>query len=82
MSTQDRDFEYFLENMEDFFTIYGQRFIAIKNLHVLGAYNTFNEALKATLEKEEMGTFIIQECFDDREKMVHHFYGNVLPVPA
>jgi hypothetical protein len=82
MNTQDKDFDYFLENMENFYTIYGHKFITIKNLNILGAYNTFNEALETTLKTEEMGAFIIQECFDDKEKMVHHFHGNVMPVSA
>jgi len=82
MGTQDKDFEYFLENMEKLYATYGQKFVAVKNLQVLGAYDTFNEALDTTLSTEELGTFIIQECFDDKEKMVHHFQGNVTPILA
>ena len=59
---QDRDFEWFLENYDDLFNIYGTSFLAIKNETVLGAYKSFREALDTTLLTEEIGTFIIQEC--------------------
>ena len=79
---QNQDFEYFLSNMAKFYETYGHKFIVIKSLNILGAYNTFDEALDNTLKTEKLGTFLIQECFESKEKMVHHFQGNVMPVPA
>jgi len=79
---QNQDFEFFIQNMDNFYKTYGHKFIAIKNQSILGTYVTFKEALDITLKTEKMGTFIIQEIFDDQEKMVHHFQGNVMPVPA
>ena len=79
---QNQDFEYFFQNMEKFYKKYGQKFVVVKNLGILGVYNTFDEALESTLKTEELGTFLIQECFDNKEKLVHHFQGNVTPVPA
>ena len=79
---QEQDFDYFLQNMEKLFETYGQKFVAVKNRGILGVYDSFNEALESTLKTEELGTFLIQECFDDKEKMVHHFQGNVSPVPT
>jgi len=79
---QEQDFDYFLENMDSLYRTYGQKFAAVKNRSILGTYDTFDEALETTLKTEELGTFLVQEIFDDREKMVHHFQGNVMPVPA
>ena len=76
------DFDYFLENMGAFYAQYGQKFVAVKNKNILGVYNDFDEALENTLKTEELGTFLIQECFDNKEKMIHHFQGNVIPVSA
>jgi hypothetical protein len=78
----DNDFDFFLQNMERLYRQHGQKFVAIKDHNILGAYDTFNEALETTLEKEKLGTFLIQECFESREKLVHHFQGNVMPVSA
>jgi len=82
MNQQDSDFNYFLENMNNFYRSYGQKFVVVKNQGVLGVYENFNKALESTLKTEEMGTFLIQECFDSREKMVCHFQGNVMPISA
>lgn len=81
MNTQDIDFDYFLENMEELYKQYGHRFVAVKNQSILGVYDTLREALDNTLKTEAIGTFLIQECFDDRKKMVHHFHSNVAPLP-
>jgi fibrillarin-like rRNA methylase len=82
MAVQNQEFQFFLQNMETFYKTYGHKFVAVKNQGILGAYDSFNDALDTTLKTEELGTFLIQEIFDDREKMVHHFQGNVMPVPV
>jgi fibrillarin-like rRNA methylase len=82
MIVQNQDFEFFLQNMEAFYKTYGHKFVAVKNQNILGAYDTFNDALDTTLKTEELGSFLVQEVFDDKNKMVHHFQGNVMPVPA
>lgn len=79
---QNQDYDYFLKNMEGIYQKYGHKFVAIKDLHILGAYSTFNDALNETLKKEELGTFLIQECFRNKEECVHNFQGNVMPSPA
>jgi len=72
---QDRDFDFFIQNMPDFYTTYGHKFLAIKNLSVIGTYSSFDEALDKTLKTEELGSFLIQECFNNVDEMVNHFQG-------
>ncbi|MDR1202271.1 MAG: hypothetical protein LBL58_11700 [Tannerellaceae bacterium] len=79
---QDRDFEYFIQNIESFYKQYGHKFLAIKDRNILGVYDSFNAALEETLKQEQIGTFIIQECFKTREESVYHFQGNVMAVHA
>jgi len=76
---QEHDYEFFLQNIERFYKKYGHKFLTIKNNQVLNAYTTFDEALSDTLKTEELGTFIIQECLENREQLVQHFQGNVMP---
>lgn len=59
---QDMDFEWFVSNYAELFKKYGNRFLAIKNQSVLGAYPTYAEAVAKTEEKEPLGTFIVQHC--------------------
>jgi hypothetical protein len=79
---QEQDFEYFIQNTESFYRQYGHKFFAIKNKTILGVYDSFKAALDETLKKEPVGTFIIQECFKNKEESVNHFQGNVMLVPA
>lgn len=60
---QRSDFNWFLNNYDKIYEQYGHKYIVIKNKTVLGAYDSVREALDNT--KEELGTFIIQECNGD-----------------
>ena len=82
MNAQDKDFDYFLANMKNLYSEHGHKFVSVKNQSILGVYNTFNDALENTLKTEKLGTFLVQECFDNKEKMVQHFQCNVMAVPA
>jgi hypothetical protein len=78
---QKQDYEYFLQNTDQFYKQYGHKYLAIKDQGILGVYSTFNEALKNTLKGEPLGSFLIQECLENREQAVHYFQNNVVPVP-
>ena len=60
---QRSDFNWFLNNYDSLYKKYGHKYLVIKNHAVLGAYNNMREALDNT--KEELGTFIVQECNGD-----------------
>jgi hypothetical protein len=79
---QEQDYEYFLRNTAEFYKKYGKKYLVIKNMNLLGVYETFDEALTKTLETEDLGTFLIQECLENKDKAVHYFQGYVVPVPA
>jgi hypothetical protein len=81
-NTQDRDFDYFIQNIESFYRRYGHKFLAVKNKTILGVYDSFDTAIYETLKSEPLGTFIIQECFRNKEESVSNFQGNVVAVPA
>jgi hypothetical protein len=62
MDNQKKDYYWFLENLENFRTVYSDKpFLVISCKKVIGSYETFEKALKKTLKEHEMGTFIIQD---------------------
>jgi hypothetical protein len=75
------DYKYFLDNTADLFKQYGAAYLAIKDKTVLGTYQTFDTALEHTLKEQKLGTFIIQECLEDKAKSTVTFQANVSPVP-
>jgi hypothetical protein len=76
---QDRDFEFFEKNRGKFYSEYGHKFLAIKNASVMGAFDTFDEAVKTALRTERPGTFIVQECSESSVNYTQIFQNNVLP---
>jgi hypothetical protein len=78
---KSKDFDYFLQNMSEFYKNHAKKFLAIKGQNVIGVYDTFDKALDTTLKTEELGTFLIQKCVKNKEEMAHHFQYNVSPQP-
>jgi hypothetical protein len=75
--SSESDYKYFIDNLKSLYKQYGGRFLVIKDGAVIGSYTTFSDAFYATAKTEKLGTFIIQECVDDPEKLVQHFQSNV-----
>jgi hypothetical protein len=78
---QDQDFDYFIQNTEQFYKEYGPKYLAIKNQGIIGIYDTFTEALNETLKKEPLGTFLIQKCLKNRNDGIYRFQSNVRAIP-
>ncbi len=71
--SQKEDFEYFLDNKEEFLAQHSGKVLAIKDKQLLGVYGDVTTALEDVLEQgHEMGSFILQKCVpgDEEEKVV------------
>jgi len=64
-ANRKNDFDFFLENYQDFYNKYGHKFLAIKNKKVLGAYDSVSDAIEKLSGDHDYGTYIIQECTGD-----------------
>jgi len=58
----DREFDWFIDNQTQLIPHYNGKFVVVKNFKVIGSYSTFDAAIKETIKKEELGTFIVQKC--------------------
>lgn len=61
----NEDFEWFEKHYQEFQTMYGNAFLAIKNKQVIGVYDSYGDGVRETQKTEKLGTFIIQECNKD-----------------
>ena len=73
-----KDFKFFLDNIEKLYEQYGNKYVAIKNERILGAYSSIKEAVETTSQSEKFGTFIVQQCAPNAECVTAHFAGNVI----
>ncbi len=80
MKDLTKDFAYFNENLDAFKQKYLNKYIVIKNKQVLGAYNSFDEAMNITSKTEKIGTFLIQKV--DRNPDAYTIYYNNITVLA
>jgi hypothetical protein len=72
-----KDYDFFINNLSSLYEQYGYCFLAIKDQKVIGRYDAFKAAFADVSQKEPLGTFIIQECVDDADKLVNRFQFNV-----
>lgn len=59
------DFDFFIENYQEFYKQYGHKFLAIKNKSVLGHYDAVQDAINDLSPTYKLGSYIIQECTGD-----------------
>jgi phosphopentomutase len=78
MDDLDKDYLFFFTNIEELYSKYGHKFLAIKDKRVLGAYDTFKKALEETIKTDKIGTFLVQECFKSKKDTIGYFQTNVL----
>ena len=56
MKTEQMILIFFVDNYYQIFDLYGYKFIAIKDKHILGAFDSIPEAFNKLSNKYELGT--------------------------
>jgi hypothetical protein len=72
------EFEYFKTHQDELVERYEGKFVVIKGELVIGAYDSFADALHQTAKTHEPGTFLIQRCEPGPEAYTHVFHSRVL----
>ncbi len=62
MTQLEKEFNYYLQNQEEFVKLYNGKYIVIKDNELRGVYDTELEAIRETSKKYEFGTFLVQKC--------------------
>ena len=69
------DFNWFVKNRERLYEEYGDSYIAIKNMTVIGVYSSYSDGVNEVSKSEELGTFIVQHCTADESGFTEHIYS-------
>ncbi|NQT31293.1 MAG: hypothetical protein HQ588_03075 [Deltaproteobacteria bacterium] len=78
MEKLEKEFKYYLEHQDELVKKYNGKYIVIKDLEVIGAYDSELEAIEKTTEKYELGTFLVQKCEHGNESYTHTYNSRVL----
>ena len=70
----ENEFKYYIDNQDTFVKKYNGKYLVIKNNSVVGAFNSEKDAYFNSIEKFELGTFLIQKCTPGDEAYTQHFY--------
>ncbi|MGD2091321.1 MAG: hypothetical protein PVH61_34410 [Candidatus Aminicenantes bacterium] len=73
----EKEYDYFLSHKDILFANYFNRVIVIKDDEVIGDYDTKEEALRESIKKHELGTFLIQEMSKEEMDDIKRFYSRV-----
>ena len=74
MNNLEKEFKYYLEHQDELVKQYKGKYIVIKDVQVIGVYDSELEAVQKTAEKHELGTFLVQKCepgSDNYRQMYH-----------
>lgn len=74
----DKEFQYYLNNKEEFIKEYLGKFLIIKDETVEGVFNTEIEAYSFGKSKFELGSFLIQQCLPGDENYTQTFHSRVI----
>ena len=69
-----KDFDWFIENYQNLFDVYGYSYIAIRNKTILGSYKTVREALNTI--SLPAGAYIVQLCNGDESGYTNYVASN------
>jgi hypothetical protein len=77
MAELEKEFKYYLENQRELVKQYNGKFIVIKDLKVIGTYDSELEAVQKTAEKYDLGTFLVQKCEPGSESYTQTYHSRV-----
>lgn len=72
-----REFEYYLANQTELVKKYNGKYIVIKNLAVIGAYDDEATAIGETTKTHELGTFLVQKVEPGQGAYTQTFHSRV-----
>lgn len=69
---RDIDYKWFLDNQAELFKKYPDKFLIISECNILGAFDTFENAMEEALKQKKAGEFLIQQCVKDSSPIQYY----------
>ena len=77
MENLEKEFKYYLEHQDELVKKFNGKFIVIKNREVIGVFDSELEAIEKTMEKHDLGTFLVQKCEPGSESYTQTYHSRV-----
>jgi hypothetical protein len=73
----EKEFKYYLDHQDELVEKYNGKFVVIKDLKVIGAYDVELDAIRETAKHYELGTFLVQKCEPGKAGYTQTFHSRV-----
>lgn len=73
-----KEFDFYTKHQDELLKKYAGKIIVIKDENVVGEYDSEIDAYRESLEKYEIGTFLIQNCLPGEDSYTQTFHSRVL----
>jgi len=74
----EKEFNYYIAHQAELVQKFNGKYIVIKDLQVIGSYDTDTEAVEKTTAKHELGTFLVQKCEPGESSYTQTFHSRVV----
>lgn len=78
MNSLEKENEYYLKNQDELVKKYLGRFLIIKDLSVVGSFDSEKDAYEQATQKHELGTFLIKYCQPKSKDTPQIFHSRVI----
>ncbi len=78
MTGLSKEFEFYKSHQNELVKKYKHKFIVIKDKAVIGAYNSYEEAVTESIKEHELGTFLIQKVEGGTSNFTQTFHSRVV----
>lgn len=73
----ENEFKFYLENQSELVKKYNGKYIVIKNIEIIGVFDSEIDAVEKTSEHHELGTFLVQKCEPGKESYTQTYHSRV-----
>ena len=73
----EKEFQYYIDHQDELVEQYNGKYLVIKDLTVLGAYDSELEAIQEATKDHELGTFIVRKCEPGEESYSQTYHSRV-----
>ncbi|GBE04933.1 hypothetical protein BMS3Abin10_00552 [bacterium BMS3Abin10] len=77
MTNLEKEFQYYIDNQDEFVQKHNGKFLVIKGQKIIGIYDSEMDAIKETSTEHELGTFLVQKCEPGSESYTQTYHSRV-----
>jgi hypothetical protein len=77
-----KDLEWYIQNQRDLSEKYNGKILLIVNQHLIGAFDSMQEAYGTAIKDYALGTFTLQPCSSDSDSYTLTLYGPAYNIVA